>query len=202
MHNILLLMNYFLSLDDLITNALYLQDANLAVTRFLYIFASVLIYALPILLIWMAIRSSNSRIVAVKIFLAAVVAWQGLSSAIGNFLYQGYGWRERPFAQLGYDELLFEQPAKAFPSDHAAVLFVAVMLLYYYGYAKYARWLLVVALVVSLGRVMIGFHWFGDILGGVAVAALTAGLFIVFDKPITKLIKKVDETLVKKDKLF
>lgn len=153
--------------------------------------ASGLIYALPVILVVLFFRSARDRLVSIKLTLGAVLAWQVLSSSIGGFLYNHYQFRDRPFASMGLQELLFERPQKAFPSDHAAVVMVIGLGLIYYKYPKLGWVFLSLGVISSLARVVIGFHYFGDVLGGWLLGVAAIGLIVLFDRPITNLINKV-----------
>ncbi len=174
-----------LGLDQTITEFLYYQSAAEGFQRVLFVAASLIIYLIPIVLLVLFWRSHRDRIVALKITTAAALAWKVMSNLLGQFLYNGYGFRDRPFAEGGFPELFFERPEKAFPSDHAAVLAVMVISLFVYRYPKLGWVFLVLGLISSLSRVVIGFHWFGDVVGGYLVGALAVGVIWLFDRPLT-----------------
>ena len=163
-----------IEIDELISGAVYLYTVNIPGIHPLFLaLGAVPIYALPLLLLVLFLRNrGRDRRSATKLFLGAILAWQILSNAVGSFLYGQYGFRDRPFASTGATELFFERPEKAFPSDHASVLVVVTMLLFAYGYKKLG-WLLVAGTSLTIiGRVGIGFHYLGDMIGGQRLAWL------------------------------
>jgi membrane-associated phospholipid phosphatase len=170
-----------LELDRQITDWFY-QEQSGALENLLLVLSGGVIYALPLLLIILFFRSAKDRLSAFKITVAAVLSWKVLNSLIGTLLYNNYGFRDRPFASSGLTELFFEQPQKAFPSDHAAVMAAVVFLLYKFGYRRLGNTALVLALVSSLGRVAIGFHWFGDVVAGWTVGIIAAAFVLVFNR--------------------
>lgn len=181
-----------LQLDDRITFWLYRGDQmSQAAQQGLFFMASGLIYALPILLAVLFFRSIRDRITSIKLTLAAGLAWQVLSSSIGGFLYNHYQFRDRPFTSRGLQELLFERPQKAFPSDHSAVIMAIGLGLLYYKYPKLGWAFLSIGIISSLARVVIGFHYFGDVLGGWLLGATAIGLVILLDRPVTAVINKI-----------
>lgn len=180
-----------LTLDQTITNYLYFEGASEVLRNTVFTIASGFIYALPIILLVMFFRSHRDRITSMKIFLAVVIAWQVFSRLVGEVLYSSYGFRDRPFAGRGLNELFLEQPEKAFPSDHSAVIAVVVLTLFIYKYPKLGYVFLIGGIASSLARVAIGFHWFGDILGGWLLGALAVGIVWVFDRHLTNVFEWV-----------
>ncbi len=82
--------------------------------------------------------------------------------------------RQRPFLLLGLDPLVnTAHLAGSFPSDHAAIAFSLAA-----GYSfldKKNAWLFwALALVVSLGRVVAGVHFAGDVAAGALIGTLAA----------------------------
>ncbi len=120
---------------------------------------------------------------AMRLFLAAaisVVAW--VAAWVLN-VFIGLMVREpRPHVSNPRSRLLFTplMSWKSFPSDHAMTAWLLVFL----GHAFYMPFwpaLLILAVVVSFGRVFAGVHYPLDIVGGCAVAALVTqvGKFFV-----------------------
>lgn len=177
-----------LELDSRLTGWLYLSLPE-STGKLLFVAAGALIYLLPLLLIVLFFRSIRDRLVSIKITLAVIFAWQVLSKLIGTVLYTNYGFRDRPFfTRGGQTELFFEQPEKAFPSDHAAVFAATATILYGMGYKKAGHAALVIGLVSTMSRVMIGFHWFGDIVGGVIVGIIAGLVILMFNQRIDRII--------------
>lgn len=180
-----------LTLDQNLTETFYsLIRDNIGLQRVVYDVATYLIFLLPILLVFLVARP-NTRYIAAKIFGVTVITWQVFSKLVGEFFYSQYGFRDRPFAFGGLRELLFEQPQKSFPSDHAAVLMCVTLALFYYRQKSWAWVFLAVTVLSSLARVTVGFHWAGDIVGGWLIGAIGFGLLVIFDRPLQKLLEKV-----------
>lgn len=178
-------------LDQNLTEGIYsLTRDNLGLQKIVYIFASYPIFLLPIALVWL-VWQKTSRWEAVKIFIGAIFTWQVMSKLAGEFFYTQFGFRDRPFAFAGIKELLLEQPQKAFPSDHAAVLLFVTCALFYYRQKTWAWIFLVATVLSSIARVAIGFHFVGDILGGWLIGAIGFGLLVYFDRPLQKLLEKI-----------
>lgn len=181
-----------LELDRTLTLWLYQGDQIGAGTeRLTYSVASIFIYVLPLALLYLFWRSYRDRISAIKIFLAVVIAWKVLSNFIGQMLYGNYGFRDRPFGEFGIQELFFERPEKAFPSDHAAVFMTVTLLFFLYRYPKLGWLFLIGGIVSSIARVNVGFHWVGDVMGGWLLGATVALIFYLLDRPITHLLESL-----------
>jgi len=148
--------------------------------------AQLTIYLVPVILLVMLIFP-RTRLASLKIGGAALIAWLIFSQLIGYVCFHYWGFRLRPFAGQGLSELFFERPDKAFPSDHAAVLAALTAGLFIYRQKKLGWLMLVVALVGSLTRVMIGFHWAGDIVTGWLIGLLAIGLVWSLDDLANKI---------------
>lgn len=85
--------------------------------------------------------------------------------------------RPRPFLQTPETKLLIEKEAQepSFPSGTTAILFSLAFAVYLYD-KKIGAILIIAALVLSAARVYVGVHYPSDILGGIAVAALSVYL--------------------------
>jgi len=180
-----------LGLDDSITFGLYHQFSNPWSEKLLYYSASTFVYLLPVVLIYLFWRGGRDRVNSVKIFFIAVLAWQVLSALVGHYLYSHYGFRDRPFAVHGLQEFFFERPQKAFPSDHAAVIFGVMLALFAYGYRRPAWVFLVVGSLSALARVVVGFHYFGDIIGGFLIGGIAFWIIWLLQQPLDRWLSKI-----------
>ncbi len=180
-----------LGLDNSITFSLYHQFSNPLAEKLLYYSASVFIYLLPVLLVYLFWRGGRDRVNSVKIFLVAVLAWQVFSALLGHYLYSRYGFRDRPFAVHGLQEFFFERPQKAFPSDHAAVIFGVMLSLFAYGYRRLGWIFLIGGTLSALARVVIGFHYFGDVIGGFVIGGLAFWLIWLLGRPLDSWLAKI-----------
>ena len=190
-------MEWFLNLDNRITNSLYLQEPK-SLESVIFTIASSFIYLIPVVLLVMFLRSHKERITSMKVFVSAILAWQVLSKFVGEYFYGNYGFRDRPFAERGLKEFLFERPEKAFPSDHAAVFAAITTSFFIYKYPKVVYLFFGVGLVSSLARVVIGFHWFGDVLGGWILGMAAAATVYLLDKPLTDFFEWINRKFSRK----
>lgn len=185
-------MGQLLALDDWVTLSLYdWGTANPGLQKFFLYIAVVAVYALPVVLVWLFWRNQKSdRRVAIKVFLGAILVWRVFSQALGSILYGNYGFRDRPFSARGLQEFFFEQPQKAFPSDHAAVLTVVAALFLLYRYPKLG-WIFGAGLVLTgFGRIVVGFHYLGDVLGGIGLGLIVVAILALLDRFIERLFDK------------
>lgn len=91
--------------------------------------------------------------------------------------------RLRPFAKLGFEPLINRIPDPSFPSSHMAFYFGLSFAFYFLGYKRWSYIFMAVSAVMGFARVFCGVHWPSDILGGIAVAFLSA---FVADKLLPK----------------
>ena len=180
-------MNWLEQIDILVSNWLFIDPLNDPSRWLLLIAGSASVYLIPLILL-VEFFYRRHRLSALKATVIGLVAWLLVSIPIGEYLYSQFGWRERPFFALGLQEWLLETPAKAFPSDHSALL-MAITLVYFSSvHRRLAGWLLALTLVAGLGRVMLGFHFVGDVLGGYLIAASVFGLSRLVNRPLDRLL--------------
>ncbi|MBI5733880.1 MAG: phosphatase PAP2 family protein [Candidatus Kerfeldbacteria bacterium] len=155
-------------IDQLISQSLYWFVANHQIIKLFAIFcASVLIW---LLLAWFVI-----------VYIWHKKAWQGelvalllgVASAYGlNALVGWYFFRLRPFVALQLPPLINMNPlSKSFPSDHATVAFLFAYLLSAHK-KSYRPLALVLAVLVSWGRLAVGVHYLTDVLAGAFIGSL------------------------------
>jgi len=75
------------------------------------------------------------------------------------------------------------EQAGSFPSDHAALFFIFVTVLWSLN-RKIGIISLALAAYFCMLRVVLGFHWSSDILGGAALGYLVATLILKFEQPL------------------
>jgi len=181
-----------LQLDNNLTLTLFHWGSRNSIWEWVsFVASTVFVYGVPIVLVVMFFKGAKERLVSTKLLLLVLISWRVVSSYVGTFFYTQFAFRDRPFSLSGKPEFFFEQPTKAFPSDHATLLAAITLGFFAYRYPKLGRLFLVGTVITSVGRVLIGFHYVGDILAGWLLGAATFGLFILFDKPVTVLIKKL-----------
>lgn len=150
----------------------------------------------------------NTAIVAMAeygIFLAAVIAlgvWLRVSRAeklplavqavIGVGLAvvlakaSGYLWTNpRPFVVDHLPPLLPHAADNGFPSDHSAVAAAAATVVTLYRRVA-GLWLWVLALLIGGARVLARVHHWPDIIGGLAVGALSVGIAVLIAGPLLR----------------
>lgn len=162
----------------------YVRSANALVGRNEFLdqtIAAVGVYAVyfvpPFLVaLWFLGRKD----LALRLFLAGVVAWLLVSNIIGTLYF-----RPRPeIAELGGQEFIFHRPTYSFPSDHATLFAALFVTLYLFGEKRVAWWVAAVGLLVSFCRVALGFHYPTDILGGILVGGVTAWILWRLRDPV------------------
>jgi len=150
------------------------KDIPIVVVEFL---ATYLFWILVLFVIFVSRKCIQNRW---RLFMqsgfASVFAY-GLSTIIGIIHF-----RMRPFDAFVLDPIInVGYPEKSFPSDHASIAFALAFMVFLYN-KKYGIFLLVVASLIALGRVLAGVHYFFDIVAGAMVGITGALLFYYFTK--------------------
>lgn len=186
-------MDWLEKIDGRLTDWLYIDRIDGIGQSALLAIASLAIYLVPVILL-LEFFHRRHRLSALKATLVGLFSWLAVAWPVGNYLFNQFGWRWRPLADLALlgrpsmGEWLLETPFKAFPSDHSALL-MAVTLVYFASvHRRLAWWLLALTVAVGLGRVMIGYHFVGDILGGWLIAVVVFGLSRLVNRPLERLI--------------
>ncbi len=108
---------------------------------------------------------------------AAVVGAAALLGSLASTIVKGIVDRVRPPAELGVDALVALPETASFPSGHATTAGAAAIALALL--VPRLRWLaLAVAVAVAASRVLLGVHFVGDVVVGLALGALV-GLVVV-----------------------
>ncbi|MCK9516413.1 MAG: undecaprenyl-diphosphatase [Ottowia sp.] len=133
--------------------------------------ANGLIYLIPLLMVAYWLQGGHARrSTAIKACLVAGVGL-ALNQAIG------LGWPQpRPFA-IGLGHVWMDHTANfSFPSNHMVVLAGVGLTLLLDGHRLWGMLILLIAACVGWARIFLGVHFPFDILGAVAVAALSCAL--------------------------
>jgi undecaprenyl-diphosphatase len=177
-------MNGIITIDQNLTKSLI--DFTLKNPSILYwakLIAQYSIYLIPVflLLIWFWPRSFSfekikpdlTRKNSIKAVIIAVIAWQVIARIIGHLVD-----RARPsVAMLSGKEILFHRPTYAFPSDHSTFVFTLAFC-YLFSKNKKIGWIfMILGIIISVSRVMVGVHFAGDVFGGFLLGLIVALVF-------------------------
>tara|TARA_B100000686_G_C16803290_1_gene987812 strand:+ start:4711 stop:6066 length:1356 start_codon:yes stop_codon:yes gene_type:complete len=98
---------------------------------------------------------------------------------------------------IGFNFFNINSEFHSFPSGHASTIFlVALTIIYFLPKLKY--FMLVFAGIIAFSRVVVGAHFFTDIIGGAAVAYLTTKLVVL----LLKKYNLINLTKIKKDTMI
>jgi undecaprenyl-diphosphatase len=130
----------------------------------------VVIYAVALVVLWLAADPGGERTFKVAALAGAVSA--GLALLVNRLVASAWE-RPRPYEAHPGVYHLTSSHDPSFPSDHASAAFgiaVAILLI-----AGRVGWLfLAAATVIALGRLFIGAHYPGDVLAGAAIGTAVA----------------------------
>lgn len=188
-------MNQFNRFDEIVLNLLnQLVGLSPTLDAILRIMAEWLVYLVPILLLgaWFWVRYFgriqeyiNTRISLVEATLAGLLGWLGISTLIKAFYF-----RPRPTqSDNDVQELFFHRPDASFPSDHAILLFALATYFYLLGWKRVSYYTGIIAIVVSMARIITAIHWTTDILAGAAIGVSMAYLIWSLRAPLKKIIR-------------
>ena len=170
-------MDYLLNLDQqvLLTLNQSVDQSSIAGKLFGFVAVGAIYLLMAILVVaWFMpiVRAQAYRLMLIRTVGGASIAWLVVTKALGTLIH-----RPRPLEDMaGVREFLFHRQSYSFPSDHATFLFTLA-----FGFLiaknRPLGWIFLVgALLVSAARVVSGFHYPGDILGGVVVAGVVVGI--------------------------
>lgn len=170
-------------IDRLLTDYFYeIVSTNNYIQIPLVFFAKWLVYLVPLGLVILWFYKKNYHNLLRATF-TGLFGWGIISHLISIFWY-----RPRPFEEslLGKKELLFHRPSYSFPSDHATFLSGIALSLYFSKEKNLFKYFLIITILISFSRVLIGVHYLSDILAG-WIVGLVATLII---KSIDKFMEK------------
>lgn len=159
------------------------------------IFLSVyLIYLIPVFLVILWFVYKKGRETSLRATVVGAIGWLVVTPLISKLWF-----RERPLDNtlIPSKEIVFHRPTYSFPSDHALFLFALATGFYLGGERKISYFLYIVAVLVSLSRVIVGVHFIGDVLVGWIIGGIVAWLAwkyrskldVIFVKPFVAIAK-------------
>jgi undecaprenyl-diphosphatase len=147
-----------------------------------YFFESVgvVLYGLAVVLLWLATRPGEER--RWKIAALAGGASAGVSLLINQVIGSLIWHRPRPYESHPQVYHLSHSHDPSFPSDHASAAFGIAFGIYFVD-RRVGRFFLAVAAVIAVGRVVVGAHYFTDVLASAVISAAVAAVVVRFGTP-------------------
>lgn len=141
-----------------------LADKNSVLDAIWVFFAQYAIFIFGLVLIYFLYRDKKIffRVTASAMFTVILVA---LIKKIWPF--------PRPFLQEGARLLITYLPDSTFPSNHTAVAFTLAMGVFFKK-KRLGIWLLILASLIGLSRIIVGVHYPLDILAGILIGCVIA----------------------------
>ncbi len=181
-------MQFIRSIDLKIFYTLNNLTGHSAFADFIIVFfASYLAYILPVIFIFLVLRSVHMP--KEKISLILVVFLSAAVSLSITELVRFFYHRPRPFLARGIHSL-FTDASYSFPSAHASFFFAFAFSIYLYN-KKWGIWFIVATVFMTVGRIIAGVHYPSDIFAGFILGIIVA--YFVYDgfkNPIEKIVEK------------
>lgn len=158
------------SLDRSISLWLFNFQSNLKLGWIVKFFG---VYSLWLILlifvyVWFRIDGERKKFYFGGLFLVLLILGRGILVEIIRFYYH----RPRPFSVLGIHPLQNGINSVSFPSGHTVSMFLMAILILYIGSKKWGWFSISLAILGAISRVMMGIHWFYDIVGGFFLAVV------------------------------
>ena len=147
-------------------------------------------------LLWFFSRPGGNRkwkLACANGYAAAAVAY------VANFVIHHIYDRARPYEAHAIRHPWSSSTDASFPSDHTSLSFAIAFAVLAFDRVAGALFL-VLAAIIGVGRLFIGAHYPGDVLGGVVVGALAALLVVRLGRPlvaaVTRAVERATDPLV------
>jgi undecaprenyl-diphosphatase len=148
--------------------------------------------------LWLVSRPGGSR--KWKIASGSALAAAAVGLAVNKLISSSWH-RDRPFQTHHVAHIWGPRKTDAsFPSDHASAAFgiaVAVLLIDPFVGAAF----LVLAVLIAIGRVVVGEHYPGDVLAGAAIGSVAAVVVVRLARPVivalARIVERVTDPLVR-----
>ena len=134
---------------------------------FFVFLARYIIYIIIALFIFLVLREKDirRRLYILGLAILSEILSRGIISETTSYIYN----RPRPFQSLGLSSPLSSLVSSSFPSGHAVFMFVLSFVVFVLN--KKWGWMFIGLSSVSVvARVIIGAHWFSDVIFGLIIA--------------------------------
>lgn len=158
----------------------------------------VVVYAIAVVLLWLATRPGEERRWKIAALAGTVSAL--LALVVNRVIADAIWDRPRPYESHPGAYRLTESRDPSFPSDHASAAFAIA-----FGIAFVAPRIggvfLAAAALIAVGRVVVGAHYPSDVLAGLVVGAVVAGVVVGLGRPLlerlARLLERISDPLVR-----
>jgi undecaprenyl-diphosphatase len=150
----------------------------------------VVFYGLAVVLLWLATRPGEERRWKIAALAGAASAALSLlvNQVIGNLIWH----RPRPYESHPQVYHLSHSHDPSFPSDHASAAFGIAFGIYFVD-RRVGRLFLAVATLIAIGRVVVGAHYFTDVIASAIISAVVAAVVVRFGRSILERIARILE---------
>jgi undecaprenyl-diphosphatase len=158
----------------------------------------VVLYAVAVVLLWLATRPGEER--RWKVAALAGAASGALALLVNQAIAKLVWDRPRPYETHPGAYHLSSSRDPSFPSDHASAAFGIAFGIFFVA-PRVGSVFLVVAALISIGRVVVGAHYPADVLAGLGVGLVVAAAVVFLARPvlewIARLLERISDPLVR-----
>lgn len=183
--------NYFIFINHLVSLNLNHFIINYHLQHFIWIFADLPIFFLPVFLIsfWLyyTLKKIDKKESLLYIFYSVFI-WISV-----NLIFQHFFYEKRPETLI--TPILKHVPDNSFPSDHSAVSFAFLTALYLFWYKKTFWIFLPFVLIMNFCRIAWGVHWFFDVVVWALIWIFS--VFLIYKFKDNKYLKNLNSFILK-----
>jgi membrane-associated phospholipid phosphatase len=157
----------------------------------------VTLYAIAVVLLWLATRPGEER--RWKVAALAGAASGALALLVNQAIAKAIWDRPRPYESHPGAYHLSSSHDPSFPSDHASAAFGIAFGIFFVA-PRVGGVFLAVATLIAIGRVVVGAHYPADVLAGLGVGLVVAALVVRLGRPLlewlARLLERVSDPVV------
>ncbi len=168
-------------LDKVLSQWLFNLQGSLGIGWLVRILGSYTLWFLIIIFLLLLFKEGlRRRVYLFGLLSLLLIVSRGIIVEIIRYFYN----RPRPFLFLDIIPLQSGIDSWSFPSGHAVTMFSIAFVIMLFGNRRWTWTVFILASISALSRVMMGIHWFSDIVGGILLAGIVFAIFYFWVLPL------------------